>query len=326
LWTLNRAFSPGTQRFGAAAWTGDINSSWETLAATPANLLNWSLSGMPYCTCDIGGFFGNPSPELMTRWLEAGVFFPIMRTHSEVHYPPHLPWLYGDAARDAMRQAIQLRYRLLPYYYSLAHKTFATGVPWMRPLVLEYPDDPQVANLSDEWLVGDSLLAAPLLQEGGRRSVYLPQGVWYGFGTNRVYSGGHSLEVTAGLDEIPAYVRAGTILPLGPVIQRTGDLPGGPLELQIYPGKDATFTLVEDDGETRNYLHGETRRTTFQWDDHRKRLKWKREGKYSGPDVFRELHVTVFDSAGNYEAKCALTASGSAKPKAQNQSGRGNSK
>jgi alpha-glucosidase len=315
LWTLNRAFSPGLQRFGAAVWTGDIVSSWQTLADTPASLLNWGLSGMPYGACDIGGFFGSPSPELMSRWMEAGVFFPIMRTHSEVHYQPHLPWLYGTNALDAMRRAIDLRYRLIPYYYSLAHETFATGLPLMRPLVMEFPNDPRVANLTDEWLMGRSLLAAPVLQAGGKRPVYLPAGEWYVFGTNQVVSGNRTLAVTAALHEIPAYVRAGTILPLGPVVQHTAALPGGPLEVQVYPGQDAAFTLVEDDGATQDYLKGQTRRTVFNWNDAQKQLQWRREGNYSGTDVFTEMHVVVLDPHEHSEATCPLTAAGTIKPK-----------
>jgi len=313
LWTLNRAFSPGTQRFGAAAWTGDIVSSWEVLAGTPANLLNWSLAGMPYGACDIGGFFGSPSPELMSRWMEAGVFFPIMRTHSEVHYQPHFPWLYGTNALEAMRKAIDLRYRLIPYYYSLAHETFATGIPWMRPLIMEFPDDSHVANLSDEWMMGDSILAAPLLKEGGKRSVYIPTGDWYVFGTNRLTHGGSAIEVTAALDEIPAYVRAGTILPLGPVVQHTSQLPGGPLELQIYPGKDAAFTLVEDNGENQDYLKAQMRSTIFHWDDANQKLSWERKGDYSGANVFQKVHVTLFSPKSISEGDSALGSSGTMK-------------
>ena len=317
LWTLNRAFSPGDQRLGAAVWTGDIVSSWEVLAGTPANLLNWSLAGMPYETCDIGGFFGSPSPELMCRWLAAGVFFPIMRTHSEVHYQPHLPWLYGDDALAAIRKLIALRYRLIPYYYSLAHETFATGLPLMRPLVMEFPNDSKVADLSDEWLMGDSLLAAPVLQPGGKRSVYLPTGDWYVFGTNQVVRGGCTIRVAAGLDEIPVYVRAGSILPLGPVVQNTSELAGKPLELQVYPGKDTTFTLVEDDGVNEDYLKGKTRRTTFRWDDAKKRLSWKQGGEYSGENVCQDMHVTVLYPQAKSEVQCALKSSGVVKPQAK---------
>ena len=311
LWTLNRAFSPGLQRLGAAAWTGDIQSSWEMLAETPTSLLNWTLAGMPYETCDIGGYKGNPSPELLSRWMEAGVFFPVMRSHSELIATPRFPWLYGSNALVAIRKAIDLRYRLIPFYYSLAYETFQTGLPLTRPLLMEFPDDSKTANLSNEWMLGDSLLAAPILQPGGKRSVYLPAGRWYALGSNLSLKGKRKITVTAGLDEIPVYVRAGSILPLGPIIQHTSQLPGGPLELQIYPGKDADFTLFEDDGVSTDYLNGQVRRTTFVWQDKTRRLSWKTEGPYAGPDVFQNLRVVLFDQRGKIETQCALNATDS---------------
>ncbi|HEY1788414.1 MAG TPA: TIM-barrel domain-containing protein [Verrucomicrobiae bacterium] len=314
LWTLNRAFSPGLQRLGAAAWTGDIRSSWATLAATPTTLLNWSLAGLPYETCDIGGFIGNPSPELLSRWMEAGVFFPVMRSHSEISETPRFPWLFGPDALNAIRSALDLRYRLIPYYYSLAYETFETGVPIMRPLVMEYPNDPNAANLSDEWLVGSSLLAAPILQPGGKRIVYLPAGKWYPFESNVPADGGQTADVTAGLSDIPIYIRAGTILPLGPVIEHTSQMPGGPLELEIYPGKDATFTLAEDDGLTTNYLDGQTLRIAFKWNDATGQLTWTSMGNYTGKDIYQRLHVAVFDPAGKKQAESAMGTSGSLTP------------
>ena len=314
LWTLNRAFSPGLQRLGAAAWTGDIKSSWSILHVTPISLLNWSLAGLPYETCDIGGFFGNPSPELLSRWMEAGVFFPVMRSHSEIHETPRFPWLFGSDALNAIRKALDLRYRLIPYYYSLAHETAETGVPLMRPLIMEFPGDPNVANLSDEWLMGSSLLAAPLLQPGGSRQVYLPEDKWYPFESNAPMDGRRSIQVTASLDEIPVYVRAGTILPLGPAIEHTSQMPGGPLELEIYPGKDATFTLVEDDGRTTDYLSGQMLATTFKWNDATGQLSWTTEGNYVGKDIYKNVHVVVFDPAGKKQAEGALGAAGSITP------------
>lgn len=314
LWTLNRAFSPGLQRLGAAAWTGDIKSSWAVLASTPTTLLNWSLAGLPYETCDIGGFNGNPSPELLSRWMEAGVFFPVMRSHSELHETPRFPWLFGPDALIAIRHALDLRYRLIPYYYSLAHETFETGVPLMRPLIMEYPSDPHLANLSDEWLMGSSLLAAPILQPGGKRTVYLPKGKWYPFESNVPTDGGKTAQVTAALGDIPVYVRAGTILPLGPVIEHTSQMPGGPLELEIYPGHDATFTLVEDDGQTTNYLNGQTLRITFKWDNAAGQLTWTSAGSYTGNDLYQRVHVVVFDPTGKKQAEGALGASGALTP------------
>jgi alpha-glucosidase len=311
LWTINRAFSPGVQRLGAAAWTGDINASWKDLAETPASLLNWSLAGMPYCACDIGGFHNNTSPELLTRWMEAGVFFPVMRAHSEISVTPHFPWLYGTNALNAIRDALDLRYRLIPFYYSLAHETYETGVPLMRPLLMEFPGDINVVNLANEWMMGDSLLAAPILTPDNQRSIYLPAYDWYVFGTNRLVAGNQTIQITAALNEIPVYVRAGSILPLAPVIQHTSQLSGGALELQIYPGKDATFTLAEDDGATLNYQKGEIRRTTFQWNDAAGILTWKRDGDYSGKNVFKKMRVILFDPKEIVQARHNLSTEGS---------------
>ena len=311
LWTLNRAFSPGLQHFGAAAWTGDIKSTWTVLSNTPTSLLNWSLAGMPYETCDIGGFNGTPPPELLTRWMEAGVFFPVMRTHSEFSQTPRFPWLYGTNALDAIRKALNLRYRLIPYYYSLGYEAFETGVPLMRPLAMEFPDDKQVANMSDEWLMGPSLLAAPILQTGNKRTVYLPNDTWYAFESNVPLKGKRTIDATAALDEIPVYVRAGTILPLGPVIQHTSQTPGGPLQLEIYPGKDATFTLYEDDGRTTNYLGGKFLRTSFKWQGATGELSWTRVGNYKGGNVFQKFQAVLFDPRGRNQASGVLTTNGS---------------
>jgi alpha-glucosidase len=311
LWTLNRAFSPGLQRLGACAWTGDIRSRWKVLQETPTSLLNWTLAGLPYETCDIGGFVGPPTPERLTRWMEAGVFFPVMRTHSVFNNTPHFPWLFGTNALEAIRRALDLRYRLIPFYYSIAHETAETGLPLMRPLVMEFPDDPQCANLSDEWMMGSSLLAAPILTPGNQRSVYLPHDTWYAFESNTPVQGRRTISVNAGLNEIPVYVRAGTILPLGPVIQHTSEMPGGPLELEIYPGKDAAFTLYEDDGATSAYLNGQVRRTKFKWNQAEGKLSWTIDGDYRGQNIFTGLHVVVFNPGGKQEADGQLNANGS---------------
>ncbi|HEX4052997.1 MAG TPA: TIM-barrel domain-containing protein [Tepidisphaeraceae bacterium] len=311
LWTIDRAFAPGVQRFGIAAWTGDIRANWNELAKTPAHLLNWSVAGMPFVACDIGGFAGETNPRLLTRWMEAGVFFPVMRAHSELTVTPHFPWLFGPDAEAAIRKALDLRYRLIPYYYSLAHEAHETGIPLMRPLAMEFPHDSRCANLSDEWLMGQGLLAAPILDASDRRSVYLPPGTWYALNSCDPIREKRRIDVTATLDEIPVYVRAGTILPLGPVIQHTDDLPGGPLEVQVYPGKDARFTLVEDDGLTTAYLNGQTRRTTFTWNDASHTLSWKIDGAYAGKDIFTDMTVSVMDSGGEKHASGSILANGS---------------
>ncbi len=311
LWTLNRSFEPGLQRLGAAAWTGDIGTSWQELRRTPTDLLNWSLAGMPYSACDIGGFGGDPKPKLITRWMQAGVFFPIMRAHSQIHVKPHFPWLYGQEAEEAICKALDLRYRLIPYYYSLAYETHTTGIPLMRPLVMEFPQDPNVADMSDQWLMGDGLMTAPILSTNDQRSVYLPAGDWYVFGTNTKLDGSRTIVATAQLDQIPVYIHEGTILPLGPVIQHTDQLPGGPLELQVYPGEDATFTLVEDDGETTAYLKGKIRQTTFAWNNTSHRLSWKIHGSFDGKDIFNTMKIEVFYPEGIKQANALLLSSGS---------------
>jgi alpha-glucosidase len=308
-WTVTRAFQPGLQRYATATWTGDILANWEELAKTPTHLLNWSLAGMNYGTCDIGGFKGEDSPELLTRWMQAGTFFPVMRSHSRRQITPRFPWLYGPDAQVAIRKALDLRYRLVPTYYSLAHEAYRTGAPLMRPLLMEFPGDPNVANLSSQWLIGRGLMAAPVLEAGGKRSVYLPDDTWYIFDTSSTLGGHRTLDVTETLDEVPVYVRAGTILPLAPVLQHTDQLPGGPLELQVYPGKNASFTMVEDDGLTTNYRKGQLRRTTFTWDDAKRRLSWDIEGPYAGKDIFKTMKVKVFDPKAKV-VDCFLASSG----------------
>ncbi len=313
LWTINRAFQPGMQRYGAAAWTGDIQSNWRALADTPTKLLNWSLAGMYYGACDIGGFTGQDSPELLTRWMEAGVFFPVMRSHSVNRVQPRFPWLYGDQAEAAMRKALDLRYRLVPYYYSLAHVAAEKGTPLMRPLAMANPDDRQAANLTSQWLMGDGLMAAPVLAQTNQRSIYFPKGTWFEFDSNKTQAGGQSMDVSAALDQIPVFVREGTILPLGPVIQHTDELPGGPLDLQVYPGADASFTLTEDDGKTIAYANGQERKTTFTWNNSSRVLNWKIQGPYRGKDIFKEARFTVFDPKGVKTGNISLEQSGEVK-------------
>jgi len=335
-WSINRAFSPGMQRLGTSTWSGDIGSDWDTLAKTPGQLLAYSLSGMPYSTCDIGGFSGEPTPELLSRWMEAGVFFGVMRCHSSIDRTPHFPWLYGTDGENAIRKALDLRYRLIPYYYSLAHDNARTAAPLMRALVMEFPDDDKVSDETHEWLMGGRLLAAPVMNPGDRsamtapagapanpepkstppapsaqRDVYLPKDTWYKFETNETLTGPQTVHITAKLDEIPMYVRAGTLLPLGPVLQYAEQASAEPLELQIYPGQDATFDFVEDDGKTLAYQKGDLRTIHFTWDDAARRLSWKTEGPYRGTNCFRSLNIILFAPQGKATKQSTLDASGS---------------
>jgi len=325
-YSLNRAWTPGMARLGATVWTGEIDATWEDLMSTPGMMLNWVLAGAPYVACDIGGFKRDTTAELLTRWMQVGIFMPTMRVHSGLQAVPHWPWLWGDEASGAMRQALELRYRLIPYHYSLAHTMFTSLFLWMRPLVMEFPDDPVAADITTEWMDG-AILVAPILHQHSRRQIYLPAGTWYPLGASKITRTpvscercrrtileapgrqGNALEIVHGpahmggeaaFDEVPAFVRAGTVLPLAPVVQHTGALPGGALEVQVYAGADGSFDLFEDDGETTKYQSGHLRITRFHWDDATGTLSWRLTGSVLAPGqiAFRELFVSLFDEAG----------------------------
>ncbi len=233
---------------------------------------------------------------MYARWIEEGVFVPVMRAHGALQLPALALGLRRRRAQAAMTKAIELRYRLIPYLYTFAAQTTATGVSLMRPLLLEFPQDEKTFNLQDEWLVGDRLLAAPVLTKGGARSVYLPAGGWYDFNTNARINGGQTLSIQAPLDVIPAYVRAGTILPLGPVLQSTSLGVEDPLEVRIYPGADADFTLYEDDGDTYAYEKGASTRLPMHWDDAKRTLTvGARSGSFPTMLGTRHLHVILPD-------------------------------
>lgn len=303
--SINRAYTQGMQRFGAATWTGDIGSTFNDLQNQPGYDLNWNMAGSMYVTCDTGGFHGsNPSPLLLTRWYQYAVFSPIMRVHSTRGQTPHFPFLFGDDAARAMRKALNLRYRLLSYHYSLGHQGYeAGGQPIMRPLLWEYNDDPACADLTSQWMDGPSILAAPVLQQDNAKSVYLPSGEWYEFNTTSILKGPQTLQLkNVAMDHIPVYIKAGAVIPLTPVIQHTGQLPGGYLEVQVYPGKDGSFTTFEDDGETKDYQKGISKRITFSWNDGDKTLSWKTDGDYKDSHIFTEVLATAFFADGRKQS------------------------
>jgi len=177
----------------------------------------------------------------------------------------------------------------------------------MRPLVMEFPADTTVANMTDEWLVGKGLLAAPILTEGGKRKIYLPADTWYNYYTGEAIKGSKTISVEKALDEIPLYVRAGTILPVGPVIQYSEQTSATPLEIHIYPGKNGSFKMVEDDGVSYNYTKGNKKTTTYYWNDKTKTLTWKVSGTYSGKNVYKTIKVVL----GKKEKISAISNEGS---------------
>lgn len=264
---LTRATFAGGQRY-AALWPGDNTSTWSSLADSIAMLAGLGLSGFPFVGTDIGGFAGAPSAELYTRWLQAAVFAPLMRTHTAFGTPPQDPWSYGAVHEAINRRAIELRYELLPHIYSVMRETAVTGVPALRPMFLEFPDDPRTYDLDTQFMFGDALLVAPVVEEAAReRSVYLPKGAtWFDYWTGERYEGGRDASLEVSLSSIPIFVRGGRAVFQQPTLQHTGQIDDQTeLQMILYPGDDARAELYEDDGRSMAYLAGDFAIRRIQW-------------------------------------------------------------
>jgi len=260
---LTRASYAGGHRY-AATWTGDNTSNWEHLQLWIPMVLNLGLSGQPFAGPDIGGFGGNPSAELYTRFLQAGVFSPFCRVHSEKGSRDREPWAFGPEYEAIHRRFIELRYELLPYLYTVFEEATRTGWPVMRPMFLEYPTDRRTYRMDTQFLLGRDLLVAPVLEEGARSvEVYLPEGEWFDFWTGERVTGPRHLRVEAPLDRIPLFVRGGAILPMRPVVQYVDEAPINPLVLHVFPSRECAGALYEDDGVSEAYQRGQYARTRF---------------------------------------------------------------
>jgi alpha-glucosidase len=259
---LSRASYAGGQRY-SALWPGDNTSDWAHLRGSIALLLGMGLSGFPFVGSDIGGFAEAPSAELFTRWLQAGVFYPFMRTHTMFDSPDQEPWSYGTAHEALNRRAIELRYQLLPYIYSVMREAAESGIPAMRPLMLEYPDDEQTYGINDQFLFGSDLLIAPVLREGAtQREVYLPAGDWYDYWSGEHFTGGKKIIVPVTLASIPIFVRAGAFVFGQPVVQHTGEMPGS-LSIDVFPSSTSERWLYQDAGNGFEYQRGVFARRRF---------------------------------------------------------------
>jgi alpha-glucosidase len=262
---LTRTGSAGSQSHHAAVWTGDIYSDYATLRAHPPEMLNSGLSGLVWWTCDSGGFMEGyykndqmgAHARLYERWMQFSVFSPITRAHKAGGRPE--PYQFGPAVEQSTLHYLKLRYWLLPYIYSYAWEASRTGLPLVRPLALEFQDDPlAVATPGNEYLFGRELLVAPALFEGqGNRSVYFPPGRWFDWDTGVEYPGGRAWVVAAPPNRIPIAVRAGAIIPLAPDMNNTAEKPWDPLTLEVFPSGRSSFTLYRDDGNTFGYRRGE---------------------------------------------------------------------
>ena len=245
---LSRASYAGGQRY-SALWPGDNVSDWAALRQSIPTLLGMGLSGFPFVGVDIGGFAEAPTPELFTRWIQLGVFYPFMRTHTAFGTPDQEPWSYGAENEALNRRAIELRYQLLPTIYSVMRESAETGIPAMRPLMLEYPQDASTYGKADEFLFGSDLLIAPVLREAATsRGVYLPAGDWYDYWSGEHYAGPKSITIPVTMASIPIFVRGGAFVFTQPVVQHTGEMPGQPLIVEAFPSSGSERWLYEDAG------------------------------------------------------------------------------
>ena len=342
---MTRSSFAGQQHYGSNMWSGDVNSSWDMLRKQIPAGLSYSLTGNPNFNTDIGGFFcgsyntrgGGSAPrnpqfqELYVRWMQYGLFCPVFRSHGAD--APREIWQFGkkgEPVYDAIEKQIRLRYRLIPYLYSMAWQVTSNNDSYMRPLFADFSSDKKVWDMTDEFLFGHSILAAPIVEpqyteeriirtnamtgwdrqeareqrnEGGdvdwsatkTATKYLPKGTsWYDFWTGKRYKGGQTVTIETMLDRVPMFVRAGSILPLGPEMQYVGEKSWDDLEIRIYPGADGTFTLYEDEGDSYNYERGQYSEIRFTWDDSARRLTIApRQGSYEGMLATRQFRLIL---------------------------------
>ncbi|HEV8370179.1 MAG TPA: TIM-barrel domain-containing protein [Pyrinomonadaceae bacterium] len=297
---LHRNGQAGMQRFAAFLWSGDVYSTWETLKNHVPIAVNTGLSGIPYWGTDIGGFVPTKeyTGELHVRWFQFGAFCPLFRAHGRTWHL-RLPWgwntgelgisevsnytggaadpdeseLHNSQVEPICRQYLELRYQLMPYLYSVVREGCKTGLPIIRALWLHHSDDPETAGRGDEFLWGRDILVAPVIEKGATtRELYLPLGAWFDFWTGEKVAGGRQIKRGVDLATVPLYVRAGAVIPFGPVKQYTEERVDGPTVLRVYPGADGAFTLYEDDGKTFNFRRGEWTGIRLAWNDKAHRL------------------------------------------------------
>jgi alpha-D-xyloside xylohydrolase len=305
---LSRDAYLGAQRNGAIFWSSDIYPTWDTLRRQIPTGLDFAASGLTYWSNDTGGWQYLPAehhpvrpplldpsdaranvggyddyPELYTRWFQYAAFLPIFRAHGS--RVANEVWSYGSQAEPILEKYLRLRYQLMPYIYSLGYRTWLTGAPFLRALPLDFPDDPKVADLRDEYMFGPAFLVAPVTEQGATsREVYLPAGAeWYNYWTQQRVKGGQTITVAAPIDTLPLFVRAGSIVPLGAPVESTHQAQA--IErVRVYPGQDASFTLFSDDGKTYAYEKGAGSITRLHWDEAKRQLTHEGDPAWSTAD------------------------------------------
>ncbi|MDW5290295.1 TIM-barrel domain-containing protein [Formosa sp. PL04] len=286
VFNLTRSAYAGQQRYGATSWSGDVEASWEQFEEQIAAGLNFTMAGVPYWTHDIGGFFRDSNSlnpefdsqytnpefiELLTRWFQFGTFSPIFRIHGYVSETEI--WRYDDAFESTARKFIDLRYQLMPYIYSQAWQITTNSKQLMSPLVYFYPEDKKTWDIKDQLFFGESIMVGFVTEYQSRdMDMYFPKGQWYNYWTNEIIEGGKEISVKADLDETPLFVKAGSIIPIGPKVQYATEESDEPLRLKIYPGKDATYTLYMDDNASYDYENGTYSEVKFSYSEANKTL------------------------------------------------------
>jgi len=306
---LTRSAFAGQQRYAANSWSGDLVSDWTVLQNQIPAALNFSLTGIPYWNSDIGGFFSNNNfpngvkdpafQELYVRWMQFAAFTGMMRSHG-THTPREI-FNFGERgywAFDAQEKSINLRYHLLPYIYSTAWKITSDGGSLMRALWMDFPDDKKVANLSDEFFFGKSILVAPVISPVKERLIYLPKGSsWIDFWTGEKILGGNTFSRKVPIDIIPLYVKVGSIIPMGPLVQYSTEKTWDNLIIRVYPGANGEFTLYEDEGDNYNYEKGKYTTIRMSWNDYKRELTiGTRKGSYKGMLKDRSFRIVLVDN------------------------------
>jgi alpha-D-xyloside xylohydrolase len=307
---LTRSAFLGQQKYGIINWSGDIGGNWDTYKRQIVAGLNYTITGFPYWTTDIGGFFRPGSSQytdkkyhdLLTRWFQWGALNPIFRIHG--YQSETESWKYGQQVEDNMRKMLNLRYRLLPYIYSEAWQITKNGSTIMRPLVMDFNNDQTALNQSFEYMFGISILVAPVTEpDVNEWSVYLPKSVaWYDFWTGKRFKGGQMIKTVAPLDKIPLFIKEGSIIPMGKFVQFTGQKSADTLEIRIYKGADGKFELYEDEGDNYSYEKGNYTIVPFKWDEQHQILTiGERQGNYSNCLKNRILNIVFVNESNGFD-------------------------
>ena len=318
---LTRSAYAGQQRNSAITWSGDISATWQVLKNQIPAGLNFSLSGIPYWNTDTGGFSanrqaGNMDPtnpvyqELFSRWFQFSAFCPMFRVHGGYGTAPGKEiWRFDAKTQGIMRNYLDVRYRLMPYLYSTAWTVTSEGNPFMRPLVVDFPKDPQALNVGDQYLFGPAIMVTPVTTAGAtNRPVYLPAtgAPWFNFWTGATSSAGQSVDAAAPVETLPLFVKPGSIIPMGPFLQYSSEKPADPIEVRVYRGADGKFTLYEDEGDTYNYEKGKYATIPISWNDSKHTLEiGKRIGDF--PGMLKERTFNVVWVSENHGAGIPIT-------------------